>query len=123
MPSKPPTACKRPGCAGLVRNGVCCRCGLRQRSNWDAYHKERNQVSRHQRGYGWTWEKLREMVLAGEPLCRQCAAAGRVALAVAVDHIVPKAWGGTDDLENLQPLCKQCHDEKTAREARGRTGG
>lgn len=121
MPTKAPTACRRPGCAGLVRGGVCSKCGpVTERSNWDAYYRERNTVSRHKRGYGWTWEKLRAMVLADEPLCRQCHAAGVVAAAVTVDHIIPKAWGGTDETENLQALCASCHRDKTARERRGR---
>jgi len=31
-----------------------------------------------------------------------------------VDHIVPVALGGTDDLSNLQALCKPCHRRKTS---------
>lgn len=30
-----------------------------------------------------------------------------------VDHIVPKAKQGTDDLSNLQSICVPCHDDKT----------
>ena len=33
-----------------------------------------------------------------------------------VDHIKSKAKGGTDDLENLQLLCKECHKKKTQEE-------
>lgn len=30
-----------------------------------------------------------------------------------VDHKLPLAWGGTDDIENLQPFCEECnHDKK-----------
>jgi 5-methylcytosine-specific restriction protein A len=60
------------------------------------------------------WQKLRLAVLAGEPLCRCCAAAGRVTAAAEVDHVVPLAKGGTDDWANLQPLCRPCHEAKTA---------
>lgn len=96
-------------------------CGVvREQSNWDRYHQERNQESRHRRGYGNAWEKLRNWVLQGEPYCRQCQAAGRLTLAETVDHIIPKTWGGTDDPENLQPLCAACHRDKTVREVRGR---
>jgi 5-methylcytosine-specific restriction protein A len=37
-------------------------------------------------------------------------------MATAVDHIIAKADGGTDDDENLQPICDECHRMKTARE-------
>ena len=33
-----------------------------------------------------------------------------------VDHVVPKACGGTDDPSNLQGSCRKCHSAKTARE-------
>ena len=76
-----------------------------------------------ERGYGWQWQKRRAAVLKAEPLCRPCAQAGRATAAQHVDHIVPKAKGGTDDMDNLQPICVACHDEKTeaeAAEAQGR---
>ena len=31
-----------------------------------------------------------------------------------VDHKIPHSWGGTDDIENLQPLCTQCNHDKQA---------
>jgi 5-methylcytosine-specific restriction endonuclease McrA len=34
--------------------------------------------------------------------------------ATEIDHILEVANGGTDDLENLQPLCTACHKAKTA---------
>lgn len=35
-----------------------------------------------------------------------------------VDHRRPVAFGGTDDLGNLQPICETHHREKTAAESR-----
>lgn len=29
-----------------------------------------------------------------------------------VDHIKPKVFGGTDDLDNLNPSCKECNNYK-----------
>lgn len=75
-----------------------------------------SRQSRHARGYGTRWDVLRAQVLRNEPLCRVCRAAGRVRAAVQVDHVIPKAKGGTDRLDNLQPICRRCHDAKTAAE-------
>src|SRR5678816_3571044 len=35
-----------------------------------------------------------------------------------VDHIIPRAEGGTDDLSNLQWLCTSCHSVKTKAESK-----
>lgn len=60
------------------------------------------------------WRAIREQVLQREPLCRYCTRRGWVVPATDVDHIN----GQTEDnrLESLQPLCRSCHSEKTARD-------
>lgn len=50
-------------------------------------------------------------------LCQPCRRDGRVTPATEVDHIVPKAEGGTDSHDNLQAICTACHREKTQQEA------
>lgn len=46
---------------------------------------------------------------------------GCMGVATEVDHIVPVAEGGTDELGNLQAACPGCHRIKTQAEAtRGR---
>lgn len=79
-----------------------------------------SRQSRHARGYGKAWEKLRARILARDKhLCQRCLPKGIVTAANQVDHIVPKAKGGTDDEGNLQALCKPCHDAKTIEDAGG----
>lgn len=74
--------------------------------------------SRHERGYGSAWDKMRLRILARDAgLCQPCQAGGRVTVGNIVDHITPKAIGGTDDAGNLQCICRECHADKTAREA------
>jgi 5-methylcytosine-specific restriction endonuclease McrA len=41
---------------------------------------------------------------------------GLTVLAVEVDHRLSKAEGGTDSPENLDPICREHHRDKTARE-------
>jgi 5-methylcytosine-specific restriction protein A len=36
-----------------------------------------------------------------------------------VDHILPRAFGGTDDEHNLQALCSRHHKRKTAVQSSG----
>lgn len=82
--------------------------------------------SRHHRGYGTAWDKLRAQVLREDAgLCRPCLRQGLVTAGCrTVDHIVGKAQGGGDERANLQTICKPCHDAKTAAEARlARAGG
>jgi len=71
-------------------------------------------TSRHERGYGREWEKLRTAALQRDKhLCQPCLRRHRVTPAAQVDHINPKAKGGTDDMDNLQSICGPCHDAKT----------
>ena len=58
------------------------------------------------------WDKLREWQLAMEPLCQFCKQQDVVTEADIVDHVIPHK-GSVDlffDPENLQSLCKHCHD-------------
>jgi 5-methylcytosine-specific restriction enzyme A len=91
------------------------------RSGWTPDARRGN---RHQRGYGTAWEKLRARILRRDSyLCQPCLQAGRTTAAEAVDHIIPKARGGTDDARNLRAICGPCHREKTARESVQGRGG
>ena len=57
-------------------------------------------------------------VIQWESLCEQygncCLACGATGL-LTVDHIVPLALGGANDIGNLQPLCGPCNSYKYAR--------
>lgn len=70
--------------------------------------------TKYERGYGTEWIKRREYILArDEMLCQPCLAKNKLTKATEVDHIIPKAQGGTDDESNLQSICEDCHRDKT----------
>ena len=76
-----------------------------------------SRESRHARGYGSSWDKLRKRILARDKyLCQQCKRNGRITAGNQCDHIKPKAQGGTDDEQNLETLCRPCHEAKTISE-------
>lgn len=72
------------------------------------------------------WKRLRELHLQGEPVCRRCKARDLIVPAKIVDHIKPHRGNPTlfFDQNNLQSLCKQCHDgSKQSEERRGYVKG
>jgi 5-methylcytosine-specific restriction protein A len=90
-----------------------------------------SKQSRHERGYGAAWDKIRKRILARDAGLCQCDECKKLPVplpANEVDHIVNKAkarrMGWTDeqidDDSNLQSLHPDCHKRKTAAE-QGRT--
>jgi 5-methylcytosine-specific restriction protein A len=78
----------------------------------------RHKASRHARGYGGAWERLRKAILIRDGFaCQVCKQQGVLCAATQVDHIIPKSRGGTDERDNLQAICGSCHKQKTARES------
>lgn len=76
-----------------------------------------------QRTRGDAWMRTRERILmrdAGLCRCDECRESGAVRLADEVDHRTPLWAGGTNDESNLQAINRDCHQRKTAREARER---
>ena len=68
-----------------------------------------NTKNKHQRKNLSDSEKA-ELILSFESKCAGC---GMKAESFQIDHIKPLASGGSNEMDNLQPLCKDCHKEKT----------
>lgn len=110
--------CRQLGCPNLVTSRIqkgYCDQHASERTNW---HKHTQGLSSAQRGYGYRWRKLRERVLERDKYicqCEECKRTGRIKVANDVDHIIPKAKGGTDNLNNLRAINSECHKAKTSR--------
>ena len=73
--------------------------------------KERNQES-NKFYHSVEWKKVRTIVLNSNPFCVECGKP-----ADTVDHkIAIKNGGAKLDLENLQSMCKSCHNIKENQE-------
>lgn len=117
MPVAASRPCRHPGCGQLVRDGSGY-CPAHQADRKAGTFADPRRGSRHERGYGAQWDRDRKRILERDAgLCQICLGNGQVTLATQVDHIIPKCDGGTDDADNLQAICKPCHQAKTAAES------
>lgn len=73
-----------------------------------------------ERGRAWM-QKRERVALAHGYRCAGCGLVWRSNLD-QIDHRIPREQGGSNEEANLQPLCKPCHDAKTADEAQARAG-
>jgi 5-methylcytosine-specific restriction endonuclease McrA len=75
---------------------------------------KRNQGKRQYTTWDATWRKMRKIVLAEEPLCRECMKQGRITAGNQVDHMDGNSHNNARI--NLQVLCVPCHARKTSSE-------
>ena len=112
MPEAPRKPCQVPGCRHLVDRGYC-------EAHARLLGGDVRRASAARRGYGRRWQSASKAFLLNNPVCVECQRRGRTTLATVVDHIHPHRgdqnlfW----DRNNWQPLCKSCHDRKSARES------
>lgn len=97
MPRAPKarTSCATPGCPELSTDRG--RCAAHAVKPWAGSN----------RGSTRAWRTMRAQVLAEEPTCRDCGAPSTDA-----GHIIPKAYGGTDDRNNLKGQCTPCNGKQ-----------
>lgn len=116
MPTRASKLCSK--CSSLAfRQGMCMK-----------HYKEYRAKQEQDRDNKWLylyhdrrWLELRAQQLADEPLCINCKIQHRLTPATVADHVIPHKGDPKlfFDLDNLQSLCKPCHDRKTSREDGG----
>jgi 5-methylcytosine-specific restriction protein A len=73
-----------------------------------------------------SFRKIRPTVKArASGLCQECLKQGKIRPGKIADHIVPirtgYGWLHRLDLDNLQWLCQDCHNKKTAKEKKDKS--
>jgi len=106
-PMKPMSACRSPGCPNLQvpqGRGYC-------KEHLQAYRKDEDtrRGSAHKRGYNKQYTQARAYVLRHEPLCVVCKMEGRLTVSAVTHHIKHLADGGSNNSDNLLPVCETCH--------------
>lgn len=95
-----PLAKRPPLCQNsIIINGIRCFCSK------PVKHEGNHSDSKH----NWlTRSQLRE-----KPACTYCGRKVR-SKGMTVDHIFPRSKGGTNDANNLVPVCKHCNSDKAS---------
>ena len=105
MPYRARKPCAHHGCPHLVNARYCPEHARAEAARYNRYsrHRERDKY------YGSRWKQIRTAYIAAHPLCEVCWDDGRLTPAVIVHHKVKLTDGGTNDWNNLQALCPECH--------------
>ncbi len=137
--------CKRLRAVEVMFDGVCAVCSRHQKNHtskrgrprkYHAYttkgrlrlsklaykqteaYKHNKAVARHKRrsrmqGSSFTAKELRQLYAQYNHTCLAC---GCTDCQLTPDHVKPLALGGSNDIENIQPLCFMCNSKKGAKE-------
>jgi len=126
MTTAPKKPCRNRQCKLTTnnKNGFCDNCqpaaNQREKAVRKEYNTRRNPIVKK-----WLnssrYLKTRKIFLSRNPLCKRCSAENRPVLATILDHVTPHKGdvGLFWDASNWQPMCKTCHDRKTAAEDGG----
>lgn len=113
MVARIPKACRMRSCPHVTihPSGYC------EKHIGEGWRQHSKGQTATQRGYGPDWRKVRNGIIKRDKgLCQACKREGIVRVGTSVDHVVPKAHGGTDAPDNLECICTAHHRAKTARE-------
>lgn len=72
------------------------------------YREEDSAAFFENTGFGDNTIFKEMLIKRGYSCCKECGAVSNL----HVDHIIPISRGGTDEIDNLQLLCHECHMEK-----------
>lgn len=92
--------CKKPGCSTLTTGGYCD-----EHRNHAKVEADKRRGTATERGYNWRWQKARKIKLRENPLCERCKR-----VAVLVHHVDRDPLN--NQRENLEALCRECHDQE-----------
>ncbi|MEO6305945.1 MAG: HNH endonuclease signature motif containing protein [Bacteroidia bacterium] len=74
--------------------------------------KKRNERLSKARTLGiHTYNEWMDMIIFFEGFCVRCLAPDKYS---TKDHIIPIYQGGSDGIDNIQPLCKKCNSSKAS---------
>lgn len=120
MPSAPLRPCRKVGCNKLGTTPYCEEHSKKRKEAKVKKTRDYDKLrgTRTERGYDNRWLKASKQFIKGK-VCVNCEKNGVYKMSECTDHKIPVS--GPDDplfwdKTNWNPLCKNCHSEKTAKE-------
>jgi 5-methylcytosine-specific restriction protein A len=94
----------------------CPKCSKARAKVYDTFYRDEELDKFY---HSKVWRRVRILQLKSSPVCEIC----KIKPAVIVDHIKEIKDGGSKlDFDNLQSLCRECHNTKTYKEKLKREG-
>jgi len=101
---------------GIYSESRCPKCKTSNNKDYDNNKRDKDLVKFYN---SQRWRETSKKFLKHNPLCCECSYPAEI-----TDHIEEIRDGGSRyDWENLQPMCRRCHNIKTAKERSKRGGG
>ena len=119
------TGKKRPHCSGENawnwKGGTDMENWKRLKREWleknyerKLWHSNQRRVKKLNNGGSHTlkeWEELKKHYKYTCPCCKR----KEPEIKLSRDHIIPLVKGGSDDISNIQPLCRSCNSKKNSK--------
>jgi len=93
----------------IARSKEWAEVNLEKVSQAKANNRRKRRAARHASSGSFTAEEFKALC---ELYGNRCLACGDTGATLEADHVVPLTRGGSDDIDNIQPLCGSCNKKK-----------
>lgn len=110
MTKKRQRMCNFPRCIMLTTGTYCEEHSKKICKDYSANRTDKREQNLYNSRH---WRKLSKLKLSHNPLCEMCYNSGVLEPAVLVHHIIEVKvdYSKRFDIDNLQSLCKSCHNK------------